>query len=607
MLDILRKLNCMFSRRHRMALLVLLVLMLVGALLEALGLSLLPAFVLASVKPGRFLDHARIGPALEHLNVTTPRQLLMGGSLILFAVFTLKSAYQCVLYYALARFIWNRQVQLGHTLFSAYMGVPYEFILQHNTAELKRNVFGETTIVATQAVKSVLDIAMHGILALIVAAVLFVAQPMAALAGITVLVLAAGAFLSVTRFRVEGAGRARQKAVRAVIQAVEEGLGSFKDARVLGTDSFFSERYHTHAQALARAMKFKHVIGRISQPVLELIAVSAILGVAMILLFLGRDVASIAPVLALFAAALLRLRFSANHLAIAYNDLRHSIPAVSAVHEHLTQLGALPIGSAPRKKRGDGPVLPFADRIAIESVTYAYPNTVAEAVRDINITIPKGASVALVGRTGSGKSTLVDVLLGLLTPQSGHLKVDGVDIASDPAAWRRNLGYVPQVIRLIDDSIRSNVALGVPRDEIDEERLDRAVRTAQLKEMVDALPGGLDTVVGEQGVRISGGERQRIAIARALYRNPDVLVLDEATSDLDNTTERNLMRAIAESAEGDRTLIMIAHRLTTVESCDRLYFLEAGRLEDSGSYEELVNKNTMFRRMVESEVDDYDA
>ena len=607
MLDILRKLNCMFSWRHRMALLVLLVLMLVGALLEALGLSLLPAFVLASVKPGRFLDHARIGPALEHLNVTTPRQLLMGGSLILFAVFTLKSAYQCVLYYALARFIWNRQVQLGYTLFSAYMGVPYEFILQHNTAELKRNVFGETTIVATQAVKSVLDIAMHGILALIVAAVLFVAQPMAALAGITVLVLAAGAFLSVTRFRVEGAGRARQKAVRAVIQAVEEGLGSFKDARVLGTDSFFSERYHTHAQALARAMKFKHVIGRISQPVLELIAVSAILGVAMILLFLGRDVASIAPVLALFAAALLRLRFSANHLAIAYNDLRHSIPAVSAVHEHLTQLGALPIGSAPRKKRGDGPVLPFADRIAIESVTYAYPNTVAEAVRDINITIPKGASVALVGRTGSGKSTLVDVLLGLLTPQSGHLKVDGVDIASDPAAWRRNLGYVPQVIRLIDDSIRSNVALGVPRDEIDEERLDRAVRTAQLKEMVDALPRGLDTVVGEQGVRISGGERQRIAIARALYRNPDVLVLDEATSDLDNTTERNLMRAIAESAEGDRTLIMIAHRLTTVESCDRLYFLEAGRLEDSGSYEELVNKNTMFRRMVESEVDDYDA
>ena len=608
MIDTMRKLNALLTRRHRIALLILLALMLVGALFEVVGLSLLPAFVAALIDPDRFLGHPVLGSILKRLGMDTPRELLAGGSIILLIVFAIKSLYQCFLYYILTRFIWNRQAQLGHSLFSAYMGVPYEFLQQNNTAELKRNVIAETTVVATHALRSVLSIVMHGVLVVVVAVVLFVAQPAAAAVGIAILGVAGGVFLQKTRFDAEMAGRRRQTAYRSVIQAVEEGFGSFKDARVLGRESFFTERFLVHAKNLARALRVKHVIRQVSQPVLELIAVIGILGVGLLLLLMGQDVASIAPILALFAAALLRLRVSVNHLARAYNDLRHAAPAVNVVYEHLRDLGGCPIGKAAKRRGGGGGrVLPFSDRIAIESITYTYPDTVAEALRDVSLSIPKGASVALVGRTGSGKSTLVDVLLGLLQPQFGCINVDGVDIRSDLGAWRRNLGYVPQAIRLIDDTVRNNVALGVPSDEIDEQRLEQAVCTAQLKEVLDAFPKGLNTVVGEQGIRLSGGERQRIAIARALYRNPDVLVFDEATSDLDNTTERALMKAVAESAEGDRTLIMIAHRLTTVQSCDRLYLMEAGRVKDSDSYEGLIRKSSAFRRMVDSETREDDG
>jgi len=598
MLDTLKKLNRLFTRRHRMGLGVLLVLMLIGAVLEVVGLGLLPAFVVAAMAPDRFIEHELVGPVVTALTMTTPNRLLVGGSVILFAVFAIKNSYQCFLSYCLARFIWNRQVQLAHSLFAAYMDVPYEFLLQHNTAELKRNVLGETTIVATDVLRSVLMIALHGIVIIVVAAVLFAVQPEAAALGIAVLGLAGGLFLLMTRSLVTKAGRLRQSTRRAMIQTVEEGFTLFKDARVLGRQRFFCDRFLGNAEIHAGTARRKSIIRRISQPILELIVVAGILGMAMVLLFMGRDTVFIASVLALFAAALSKLRTSVNHIAVSYNVLRHSAPAVEVVYEHLSELGACQIGKKKAKQQLEEPrVLPFLSQITVESISYAYPDTMSEAIRDIGLTIPKGASVALVGRTGSGKSTLVDVLLGLLTPQSGCLKVDGVDIRSDPGAWRRNLGYVPQVIRLTDDTIRSNVALGVPADEIDERRLEQAVRTAQLKEMVDALPAGLDTVVGEQGVRLSGGERQRIALARALYRNPDVLVLDEATSDLDNTTEKALMAAIAKTSEGKKTLITIAHRLSTVQSCDCLYLLEAGRIVDSGTYKELLGKNTVFQHM----------
>lgn len=600
MWDILKKLNRMFTRKHRIALLVLFGLMVVGALLEAVGLGLLPAFVLASVEPQRFMDHELAGPIIERLNLTTPRRLLMGGSAVLLFVFTIKSLYQCFLFYALARFIWNRQVQLGHSLFSAYMGVPYEFLLRHNSAELKRNVFSETVMVTGHVIRALLGIAMHAILALVVTSVLFVAQPMAAVTGITILGTAGGVFLWLTRFRVARSGQRRQAASRALIQTGEEAFNLFRDARVLGKESFFCDRYLVIARKHAMAMRTKYVVGRISQPMLELIAVGAILGVAVLLLFRGHDVASIAPMLALFAAALLRLRFSANHLAVSYNELRHNAPAVEVVYEHLAELGACPVGTI-RQRDAATSVLRLTDRITVENVTYAYPSTDSDVLQNIDLVIPKGKAVAFVGRTGSGKSTLVDVLLGLLTPQSGCLKVDGTDIRSDPGAWRRNLGYVPQTIRLMDDTIRNNMALGVPADAIDEQRLEQAVCTAQLKEMLDALPAGLDTVVGEQGVRLSGGERQRIAIARALYRNPDVLVLDEATSDLDNTTEKALMEAITETSGGEKTLITIAHRLSTVQSCDCLYLLEAGSIVDSGTYNELLGKNAVFKHMAETD------
>lgn len=601
MLDTLKKLNRLFTRRHRMALGVLLIMMLIDAALEVVGLGLLPAFVLAAVAPERLIENELVGRALEVMNMTTPRRLLMGGSVILLVILGIKSVYRFLLFHTMARFIWNRQVQLSHSLFAAYMGVPYEFLLQHNTSELKRNVFGETTLVATHALRSVLTIVMNTIVGVFVAAVLLAVQPAAAAVGIAVLGIAGGVFLLLTRAHVTRTGQVRQSTRRAVIQAAEEAFALFKDARVLGRQSFFCDRFLASSAAFAGAMRQKYVIGQVSKPVLEFIAASGVLGMAMILLRMGRDPVSIASILALFAVALMRLRVNVNNIAVAYNELRHNTAAVDVVFEHLRDLGGLPIGRKEKSQPAEEHVLSLLDRVTVEGVSYRYSGAVSEAIHDISLIIPKGASVALVGRTGSGKTTLVDVLLGLLTPQSGSLSVDGVDIQSDPAAWRRNLGYVPQTIRLIDDSIRRNIGFGLSIDEIDEQKLDRAVRASQLADMIDALPDGLDTVVGEQGVRLSGGERQRIAIARALYRNPDVLVLDEATSDLDNTTEKALMEAITETSGGEKTLITIAHRLSTVQSCDCLYLLEAGSIVDSGTYNELLGKNAVFKHMAETD------
>jgi ATP-binding cassette subfamily C protein len=369
------------------------------------------------------------------------------------------------------------------------------------------------------------------------------------------------------------------------------------DARVLGVEASLVKDFRDSIARFARYNRFRQFVSSLTGPLLEFIAVAGLMLVVLSMVVVGMDLENMVPILGLFGAAIVRLRSSVGGITAKASQLGYYIASVDAVVDDLQCLKRSAEGHFLRQVQTVRP-LPFADAIRAEHVSYSYPNSTKAALNDVSFTIERGQSVGFVGATGSGKTTMINVLLGLLRPQEGLISVDGQNIHEHLRAWQNNIGYIPQSIYLLDDSIRRNVAFGLSDDEIDDEQVWMALRAAQIDDHVRTLPEGIDTFVGERGVRLSGGQQQRVGLARALYHNPDVLVMDEATSALDNETESYVMEAL-NALKGDRTIIMIAHRLSTVRNCDRLFFLKEGRLEAWGTYDELRELHGDFRRMAE--------
>jgi ATP-binding cassette subfamily C protein len=326
----------------------------------------------------------------------------------------------------------------------------------------------------------------------------------------------------------------------------------------------------------------------------ESVIVTGVLLAVVVILAKGGSSGEIVGVLTLFAAAAFRLIPSTNRIIIALTGIKKGAHAVGLVYDDMRLFG-----DHPDEAMGDnGKTFTFNDAITVKGLTFHYPEGDGAALKNIDLVLKKGESLGLVGPSGSGKTTFADIVLGLLRPTSGVVTVDGVDISNAMRAWRRQIGYVPQSIYIIDDTLSRNIAFGLDDAEIDKNKLRKAIRLAQLEELVSDIPDGLETRLGERGVRLSGGQRQRVGIARALYRDPEVLILDEATSSLDGETEHEINSAI-ERLTGEKTLIIIAHRLSTVRKCQRLAFLRDGRLVDIGSFEELNARNADFSHMVE--------
>jgi ATP-binding cassette, subfamily B, bacterial PglK len=335
-------------------------------------------------------------------------------------------------------------------------------------------------------------------------------------------------------------------------------------------------------------------IKQIPRPVVETSAVVGMMLISGLLVLQGRPMGTIIPVLALFGMATVRLMPSVQQLSTMYTDLKYNLVSVKPLYDDLKELEVF--GNLARSERRSNTRVEFKNTIEAQNISYAYPGSSEQALEGISFTIEKGEAVAFVGESGAGKTTVVDVILGLLKPDSGTVLVDRQDIHKNVSAWQKNIGYIPQFIYLADETLKNNIAFGLPEAEIDDHKVMRAIELAQLDSLLETLPEGLDTVIGENGTRLSGGQRQRVGIARALYHNPDVLVMDEATSALDNVTEKEITKAL-ERLKGERTIIMIAHRLTTVENCDVLYMMRDGRITDSGTYNDLVESNKEFRKM----------
>ncbi|MFQ5507626.1 MAG: ABC transporter ATP-binding protein, partial [Planctomycetota bacterium] len=384
-----------------------------------------------------------------------------------------------------------------------------------------------------------------------------------------------------------------QRRFGQMIKWVNQGLSGIKEAKVLGIESFFVDAYSENNKGYTSARRTLLTVTEMPRLFFEAVAVGGLLIVVLVMLAQNRDLKSVLPTIAIFAAAAFRLMPAMTRIVKTTNMIKHFRPSFDVVFCDLRRFE----GAATREdERGTPPPIPFHSAIELRGLGFRYSPESPPVLEDLDLCVEKNRTVAFVGPSGTGKTTLVDIILGLLPPSEGQVLVDGTDVQENMSAWQRTIGYIPQVIFLMDDTIRRNVAFGVPDDRIDDEDIWRALASAQLDEFARGLPEGLESMVGESGVRLSGGQRQRVGIARALYRDPDVLIFDEATSSLDQETELEINQTLSRLG-GNKTILIIAHRLKTVESCDHIFFLKDGLLAASGTFGELLESSPEFRRM----------
>jgi len=501
--------------------------------------------------------------------------------------------------YAEHRLAQNAGARLSVRLFAGYLSMPYLLHTRRNSAELIRNALQSVQAVTMEAILPGIRVVSNAVLVLGLTAVLFYVDPIATLFALGILILLMIGLLLLLFPVLKRLGMRRQTLAMESVKILQQGLHGIREVLLFGKAGFFVREYTKRQKAMARVAYVSRVAKESPRIVIETVLVVAISGFVVVSSAGERSSQETLAVMGMFAYTSLRLVPALHRISQSLNSIRYAGPAIDDVYRDIVMTTSMD----PRQE--DRPPDPFCrvegdgHEIALENVEFRYGSEQEPALSDINLTIAAGETIGIVGPTGGGKSTLIDVIGGLHAPTKGRVLVDGVDIEMHIPAWQRRLGVVPQTVFLIDGTLRENIAFGVPEREIDADRLQRVVELARLSGFVAKLEDGLDTIVGERGVRMSGGQRQRVAIARALYRDPSVLILDEGTSALDNVTEAEFVEAVA-ALGGDRTIISVAHRLTSVRDCNRIVLVEGGHIVDVGTYDELYLRNAFFRRSVDS-------
>jgi ABC-type multidrug transport system fused ATPase/permease subunit len=572
-----RLLWSVLQRNERRSLSGVFILILIGTILETLSVGLMiPVLsVIASDERKISLFFLTIEPSF---NKTQLIQLAVGFML---AVYVVKNVFLAVSTWIQRGFLTRVTSRIAARMLEVYIRQPYAFHLRKNSSSLIRNTQDAQLIVAG-GIEPMLTILTEGLIALALFSVLVAIEPLGTICVIGVLLGATFVFQRLFDQKLQRWGTLRQIQKGAIIQTIQQGLGAVKDVQVLGREDWFVDE-HRERQALdANLLRRINTVQAIPRLWLEVMAIAGLVGLVVIMLATGKEIDRIIPTVGLFAATSFKVLPSINKLVNSRQTLKVSRSTIETIHHDLD----LPVAMS-RSTVNSG--FQFKS-VVVEHLDFKYEQSESLVLSSINLKILSGEAVGFVGQSGSGKSTLIDIMLGLLHPQSGSVFINGQLIEDVKQSWQKAIGYIPQTIFLMDDSLRRNIAIGIADKEIDELAITEALKSAQLEEFVASLPDGLDTVVGERGVRLSGGQRQRIGIARALYHRPSVLVLDEATSSLDTETEHGVMQAV-QALQGDKTVIIVAHRLSTVEYCDRLYRLDAGRIVDEGTFDEVMNRS----------------
>lgn len=506
--------------------------------------------------------------------------------------FAVRAVVQVGSRYIQARVAHNAGARLAGRLMSGYLAMPYTFHLDRSSSRLIRNAHNSVQELITHIFSPAATIIAESILAVGLLFVLLATSLEAALLAIAIVGTAALLLLRLVQPKLKEMGRRAHQLNQASLSLLQQSLHGIRDVKVLGQERAFVRMFSTAHRRLARIHYLRTMLAQLPGTLMETALIGFILAYLAVAVAAGTASQEAVSVLGLFAYAGLRTQPSLRRIIDSLNSIRY---AAAPVEELKTDLEAIAWASEALGEAGSD-AIPLRQELRFENVHYRYPGAAADALREVNLTINRGEVIGICGPTGGGKSTLVDLMVGLLQPTTGHVLVDGLDLRYHAPGWQRSLGVVPQMIFLLDDTLRRNIALGVADKDVDQHAVQEAVDLAQLREFVDSLPHGLDTMVGERGIRLSGGQRQRIAIARALYRRPSVLIFDEGTSALDNDTEARLIAAL-EGMRGDRTIILVTHRLTTVKSADRVVFVDAGRVAGVGTFESLQATNPRFREM----------
>lgn len=574
------KLGYIFDKRDKWKLVLLTMAIVIGSFLELLAVMVFVPFIDVLQNPNIIQDRWYLKAVFDlcHFHSNKSFMVLIAAGII--GIYVIKNGYLILEKDYIFRFSYNTQMKLSTRLLAAYMKEPYTFHLNHNIAILQRSLHEDTSRfmqVILYSLELLAELAVSGVLVIYL---LIVSK------SITIIVLGflaifVGGFLLISRKYSRRLGFENQGYQGKIFQWMNQALGGIKEIKILEREAYFTDEFQKYWKKYARGLRIARTISILPKYTVEAVSMTGLLIAVIVKLLFGEaDSVYFISQLAAFAVAAMRLMPSVGRINEHASNMLYALPSVELVYHDLTGIEGL-TANEERDRKEDWRL---QKEIQVQGVSYHYPDTEEWVLDNVSFSIKKGTTVAFIGSTGSGKTTMVDIILGLLTPVKGAVLADEINVHEQPKTFHAQVGYIPQTIYLSDDTIRNNIAFGLREEEISEEAVCAAVEKAQLKEFIESLPHGLDTIVGDRGVRLSGGQRQRIGIARALYHDPEILVLDEATSALDNETESAVMEAI-EHLQGMKTMIIIAHRLTTIRNVDVIYEVGGGMVTEKSKGE----------------------
>jgi len=577
--NLLIKLKAILPKSEIRKVYILLAGVILSGIFETFGVGIIMPFISVVNDPSVLEKYPLVMDTLNRVGIESKNEVIVSLSIVLLGIMCTKNLYLFIFMRYKLRFLNSNTARCAINLLDRYLHADYLYHVQTNTSELIRNLKSEVTRVFTSVLGPLVDLTSEILLIVFMLALLLAVEPIATISGVLVLGVISGLFYKSIDKKNKYYGEMSIKHESETYKWINQSLGGIKELKLLGREDYFKEQCETHYREVARINVYSYLISQAPRLFLETLMVGAIVMIIIVLVLQGSSGSNILPTLALFGAAAIRLMPATNRVLGSAIALRFSIPAVNVIYDSMQEIETR--YNSQRDITGKEE-LTFHEGIHLENVSFRYPAAEASALENVTLHIPKNSSMGIIGMSGAGKTTLLNILLGLLKPTKGRISSDNIDITTNLRGWQKMIGFVPQDIYLMDDTIKRNVAYGVHDSDIDESAVWKALELAQVDSFVKDLPDGLDTFVGERGVRISGGQRQRIGIARALYNNPDILIFDEATSSVDMVTEREITKSI-ESLARKKTVIIVTHRLSTVEKCDQVYTLDGGSIKTPAS------------------------